>query len=506
MSKEIFAWCILSVYVAVTAWLGYRGYRRTRSVEGFAVGNRDISPFFVGLALAAQLTSVATFVVNPGLIYAYGLSALLGMGLAASLGITIGIIVLSKGFRSVGEKLSALTVPGWLGSRYQSRTLQVGFAVLSLALITFMVLIVVAMTYILVTMLAIPPQYAWVALLAVIVFVFAYVLLGGANTSVYTNSVQALIMVVVAVLLVSSGLSLLAGGLGPFFDRLGAIDGHLVGLVISTSPYFRNLFEVFICNFVVGLAIVCQPHIMGKALSLRSNQDVNRYLATAIIVGVVFAGVMMVGLYARLVIPPMAKIDLVVPTYIHTQFSPVVAVVISVGVLCAGISTLEGLLLALSAILATDLFLPSLRRRMAGRTPMEQGLAALKLARLSLIGLGGVAFVLGIYQMKNPTGGSVAIFAQYGIYCLFSASFAPMLFGMFVKSVTPLTALISAATAVVVYVGMSLFKVTALHNNPAVLSTFAILTSTAVIAIGIAHQKMTLRAAKRRIEAQMGGA
>ena len=146
MEKTVFAWSLLSVYAVITGYLAYRGYRRTRSMEGFAVGNRDMSPIFVGLSLAAQLTSVATFVVNPGLIYAFGLPALLGMGLSASLGITIGIVVLSKGFRSVGEKTQALTVPGWLGSRFESRGIQIGFALLSLALITFMVRIVVAMS------------------------------------------------------------------------------------------------------------------------------------------------------------------------------------------------------------------------------------------------------------------------------------------------------------------------------------------------------------------------
>lgn len=496
MNKFAFAWTLLGIYGVVTALLAYRGYRRTRSMEGFVVGNRDISPFFVGLSLAAQLTSVATFVVNPGLIYAYGLPALLGMAGAACLGIIIGVTVLSKGFRRVGDKLSALTVPGWLGRRYQSRALQIGFALLSLALVSFMVLIVVAMSYVLMKMLGIP---AWGALLGVIVLVFAYVLVGGANTSVYTNSVQALIMIVVALVLVGSGLALFSDGIGAFFGRLEAIDANLVGLVNVKSLYFRNLFEVFVCNFIVGIAIVCQPHVMGKALSLKSDRDVNRYLVTAIGVGIIFMLVMLVGLYARLVLPPVARMDLVVPVYINTQFSPIVGVLIGIGVLCAGISTLEGILLALSAILATDLFLPVLKQRMQGRPAEEQGKLALTLARGSLILLGLVTFGLGLYQMKHPTGGSVAIFAQYGIYCLFSASFAPMLFGMFLREIKPLAAILSACTALLVYVGMSLGQVTSMHNNPAVLSTCAILSSTLVMVAGVLVQRLSLRSARRRV-------
>ena len=490
MSKELFAWSLLSIYVVVTALLAYRGFRRTRSMEGFAVGNRDMSPVLVGLSLAAQLTSVATFIVNPGLVYAYGLPAFLGMGVAASLGIVIGVTVLSKGFRRTGQKLAVLTLPGWFGKRYGSRGLQVGFALLSLALISFVVLILVAMAYVLMKMLGIP---AWTALIGIIVFVFGYVLLGGVNTSVYTNSIQALIMVVVALILVISGLPLLFGGSESFLDRLAARDANLVGLTNAASPYFRNLFEVFVCNFIVGLAIVCQPHVVTKALLLKSDRDTNRYLMTAIGVGVVFLAVMMTGLYARLTLPVTQRIDLVIPTYIDTQFSPMLSVVIGVGVLCAGISTLEGLLLALSAILASDLFLPALRKRMKGASDQKVGQAALTLARCSLVLLGAVAFGLAVYQMKNPTGGSVAIFAQYGIYCLFSASFAPVVFGLFSSRVTSGLALAAAISAVVVYVGISVGQLGFMHNNPAVLSACSIVTSTLVMAAGVVHSRLTRR-------------
>ncbi len=144
MNQVSHTWIAFALYTAVTGALAYRGWRRTKSMEGFIVGNRDIHPAFVGLSLAAQLTSVATFIINPGLVYAYGLSSLLGLGGAAALGIIVGAVIISKGFRRVGEQISAVTVPGWLGSRYRSRGLQGAFFLLSLALISFMVLIVVA--------------------------------------------------------------------------------------------------------------------------------------------------------------------------------------------------------------------------------------------------------------------------------------------------------------------------------------------------------------------------
>ena len=105
MSHTALVWSALIVYVVITFALTIRGMRRTKDLASFAVGNRDIAPGWVGLSLTAQLTSVATFVVNPGLVYHYGLSALLGLGFAAGMGIIAGLCLLSGPFRTVGDKV-----------------------------------------------------------------------------------------------------------------------------------------------------------------------------------------------------------------------------------------------------------------------------------------------------------------------------------------------------------------------------------------------------------------
>jgi sodium/pantothenate symporter len=341
MDKLILAWSAIGLYVVITLALVWRGFRRTKSVASFATGGGTLSPWVVGLALAAQLTSVATFVVNPGLVFAYGLSGLLGFGVAAALGITAGLLMFSSAFRRVGAKGAALTVPQWIGARFGSPRLAVGFGVLSLGLISYAVLIVVALSYVLGLLLGLAP---WIPAIALIVFVFGYVALGGANAHASTNAVQALIMLVVALLLIFSGLPTLWEGEG-LFAALRAQDPVLVQAANPASLYFRNLFEVFVCNFLVGLALVCQPHILSKALYVKSDRDVRRYLGVAIVVGTVFMMMMWVGLFARLELPASTSIDTVVPLYIASHFGPALQVLISIGLLCAGISTLEGLVL-----------------------------------------------------------------------------------------------------------------------------------------------------------------
>jgi SSS family solute:Na+ symporter/sodium/pantothenate symporter len=480
MTKEQIAWSVLSLYAFVTLFLTVRGMRKTSSLKSFAVGSRDIHPAFVGLSLTAQLTSVATFVVNPGLIYAFGVSGLLGMGGAASLGIILGLIFFSNRFRAIGTRVFALSVPQWIGTRYESRGLRLFFAILSLALISFVVLIVVAIAKILAGMTGSSPQ---VMSVVAVVFVFGYVLVGGANTSAYTNAVQAVIMLAVAIILIASGLHLFfqEGGL---LAKLATIDPNLASATNPKSLYFRNLFEVFVCNFIVGCAIVCQPHIVGKVLYLKEEKDVKIYLAVALLAGVVFMMVMFVGLYARVTLPGNLPPDSVVIHYIFKNFSMGIQMLISVGLLAAGISTLEGILLALSVIVSNDLYLASFREPAKGEAEEEaRNRRALLVGRLGMIALGGVAILFSFWQIQNPTGRSVAIFGQYGVYLLFTVSFLPLACGMFLPQISRRAIAMSAVAATLTYFATAYFQITFMHNNPAFLATMAAFAGWLVIAL-----------------------
>lgn len=489
-------WSALAIYVLITLILTVRGMLRTKDLTSFAIGNRDISPAWVGLSLTAQLTSVATFVVNPGLVYHYGLSALLGLGFAAGMGIFVGLCLLSGPFRAVGANVKALTIPQWIGARYESKWLRLFFAVISLSLISFIVLIAVAIALTLFSLLQLSDinQTTWLVV-GIMSFVFSYTLLGGANTSTYTNAIQALIMLIVALILIGSGYKYFASEEG-LLTRLSTINPALTSLTNPSSLYFRNFFEVFICNFIVGLAIVCQPHILGKSLLLKDASQIKTYLTVAILSGMVFVAIMLVGLYARVSLPTLTKVDMVVPTYITMNFSSTTQILISIGLLCAGISTLEGLLLALSAIFSSDIYL-SLRP--IRPESQEQDIKnALRFGRIALILVGIGCVFLSIWQLKNPTGGSVAIFAQYGVYLLFTATFLPIACGLFLPQITRgligIGVIVSTAfyfipAIVHCYAPQSFFFNMA--NNPAILATSGIVSGWLVVGVGLILQKKT---------------
>jgi len=202
--------------------------------------------------------------------------------------------------------------------------------------------------------------------------------------------------------------------------------------------------------------------------------------------GTVFTTVLLVGLYARIDLGGNLPPDRVVATYIATAFAPGIRAFIMLGVLAAGFSTLEGVILALSTIFGNDFYGTIARARGVAADRLNSQL--LRVGRIFLIVLAPITLLLAWRQIVAPSL-SVAIFAQNGIYGLFAATFAPVLFGIFSKRSSAPLAFGAAVTALVVHFGMYYGGITHYHNNPAVPAAFALVMSTLVMAIGVALLK-----------------
>jgi sodium/pantothenate symporter len=469
---------------ALILYFVVRGARRTASMADYAVGSIQFSPVVVGLSLAASMTSAATFIINPGFIALYGLSGVLAYAVVLPLGAFISLVVLTKSFRRHGETVKALTMAQWIGKRYESKGFALFFAFLSLLLITFIVLILVGMTKVLAQALNVQELYV---LLGLVAFVFGYMMFGGANSMVYTNAIQASLMIVVAFILLGSGYEHFSEGVKGFLDRLAAVDPALTRATNPASPLFRDFFEIVFCSFVVGIAIVCQPHIITRSLLLKKESDVNRYLLTGIVVETLFFSVVFAGLYARLAFPDLAlngkaiPMDGIIPAYVVQEFPVFLGLIVVMGLLSAGLSTLEGLIQSLSTTITSDIIDP-----LAGKALGAEDARAKRLVRINklvIVALAVVAILLTHQQLTKPNL-SVGIFAQNGVYAYFSAAFVPVLMGIFLKK-TPLIAPVGASLAAVAvhfasYYGGITWYLQETVRNPAIAATYAILSSVVV--------------------------
>lgn len=483
-SLVIAGWTLVCLYAITILFFVIRAANKTTSINDYALGSIAFSPITVGLSLAASITSAATFIINPGFVAVYGISGVLSMGLALPIAAIASLIVLTKGFRKHGSIVKAQTMAQWMQSRYNSPTFGRFFGILSLLLITFLVLICVGLTKVLSSTLNIPEFWA---LCAIVIFVFGYMMFGGANSMVYTNTIQAILMLVVAIILLTSGYEHFSDGVHGFLNKLSTIDPKLATSTNSDSFLFRDFYEIIFCQVVVGIAIICQPHILTKSLLLKKESDVNTYLWVGASVQFLFFLVVITGLYIRLSFPDLQTNGQVIPldglvsAYVVKEFPVFIGLIVVMGLISAGLSTLEGLIQSLSTTISQDLLKPfanSLKLQ-----PLFESRAIL-INRFVIVVLAVVTIFISWDQLVSPKL-SVGIFAQNGVYAYFSAAFVPIFFGMFFKKTSLLAVFSSACIAVVVHFSMYYGKLSipfsrATGENPGVAAATAIIASVLV--------------------------
>ena len=467
MSPETFTVLLLVAYALVVYALSIKGMRQTKSKTGFAIGNKDMSPWLVGITLSASISSSATFVINPGFVYVHGLSAYLHFGVAGALGIGVGLIVMSRRFLTIGEAQGSVTIPQWIKHRYDSPRLGVFFACLNLLSLTFVVLILVGCSILLSGLLGIEQK---LALVAVLLFVFSYVLMGGTYAHAYTNAIQGVLMLFVSVGLFVHGWHYFGG---QPLAALASVSSDFAAVFNPSSNLYFSMFSVFTSGFIITFALMLQPHILTKVLYLKGERDTRVFLFTAIVSGTLFMLILFVGFYARLAGYEIDAQDAVVTQYLleetnNSEIGQYIRAFIFVALLAAGMSTLDGILVALSAMIVTDVLEPA-------------GLGAdkgLQVARWVLVLIGLVALLIA---WEPPP--IIGLFAQKGVYGLAAASFVPIVFAAFFK--TPLSPSV-VGIAAVSGLGTHLILNTIFGiENPSISATYGIFVATFVGIMGL---------------------
>lgn len=493
-----FAWALFLLYLAGTGWLGWRGYRRTSGFGSYAVGDRNMHPLIVGITLAASVSSAATFIINPGFVYVDGFSAFFHMVVGVGIGFIVMLSVLSFRFRRIGAENQALTIPDWIGKRYKSAGFSLYFAFISLLAFAFVVLLVGGISIVMQSLLGVSNV---VALVITLVFVTGYVFIGGTYAHVLTNMLQGSLMILVTIVVLASCIWIAMQQPVSILEGLRSIDPGLIAPVNTASKLFNDTFSIYVAGFVVGAVIVCQPHILTKALYVKDDRNVKRYIGVFTVVFFLFQLLGAVGFFAHFAVPDAALVDatsgqfrqdLVMTMYLKSVFPEWVFTIISVVLLAAAMSTLDGLLVSLSTIAANDLVL-NLQAKGDQRSEEQRMAFALRASHVVLLVIAVAAFLINLQPPRL-----LGIFGQTGVYGMAVASAPPLLLGVLFTAPRLILAWCSSALAFLLYVvlvffGDSLFSgATMIFANPGVSAAMAsLLVIPAVLALAAILDKRT---------------
>ncbi|MCK5272384.1 MAG: hypothetical protein KAJ52_07395, partial [Sedimentisphaerales bacterium] len=116
---------VVLVYLMVVGYLGWLGYRRTKTAADFLIAGRDVHPFVMALSYGATFISTSAIVGFGGVAGLFGMSLLWLTFCNILVGVFIAFVFLGPPTRRMGHHLDAHTFPELLGRRFQSKGIQI---------------------------------------------------------------------------------------------------------------------------------------------------------------------------------------------------------------------------------------------------------------------------------------------------------------------------------------------------------------------------------------------
>ncbi|MDP2215754.1 MAG: sodium:solute symporter family protein [Methanolobus sp.] len=430
------------IYLLVIFYLGWLGYRQTKSTEDFMVAGRKVNPLVLAVSYGATFISTSAIVGFGGYAGAFGMGVLWLVFMNIFVGIFLAFVLFGKRTRRLGVNLGAVTFPELIGRRFQSRFIQ-GFS--GILITIFMPLyagsVLIGGARFMETALNIDYNSA-VLILAVIVA--AYVITGGLIAVMYTDALQGAVMFTgMGILLVLTYVKL--GGVVEAHQALTnmahlvpanlAAVGHTgwTSMPLFGSPTWWTLVSTIVLG--VGIGVLAQPQLVVRFMTVKNTRSLNRAVLSGgpfilMMAGVAYVVGALSNVYfleTRGIISLDAaggNIDKIIPEYINSAMPDYFVIFFLLTLLAAAMSTLSSQFHTMGTAIGHDLYREFLMKGKIGKTVTVTKLGIAVTIVISVI----LAYILPFGIIARAT----AIF-----FGLCAAAFLPMYTGaLFWKRMT----------------------------------------------------------------------
>lgn len=455
---------VIIIYLGITAYLGYRGYKNTKSLSDYLVGGRNVHPYVMAMSYGATFISTSAIVGFGGIASLFGMSLMWLVFFNIFVGIFIAFIFLGKRTRRIGLNIDAHTFPEFMGKRYDSKFIQwFSGLIIFIFMPIYTAAILIGASRIMEGMLNIPFIYS-VAIFSILVA--AYVIMGGLKGVMYTDALQGTLMFFgMLVLLVFIYMNL--GGVFNAHKSLTEI-AHLVPENLISGGHRgwtanpeagSKLWWVIFSSLVlgVGIGVLSQPQLVVRFMTVKSNKELNR----AVIIGAVFifvtvgtpyivgslSNVYFYNNFGKIAIQ-MAEgnPDKVIPLFINNAMPVWFSYVFMLVILSAAMSTLSSLFHSIGTSAGRDIFENIVFK---GKT----GHLSVAAAKISII----ISILLTVYLALSLGGGVIARATAVFFGITASSFLAPYIGGLYCKRLTKEGASAGIISGIIVSLLMFLF-------------------------------------------------
>jgi sodium/proline symporter len=414
MPQEIAQTIAIVIYFAAMIGIGLYANSRTKNLDDYMLGGRNLKPGTAALSAGASDMSGWLLLGLPGAVFLSGLvEAWIAVGLIV--GAWVNWKFIAPRLRSYTEvSHNSITIPSFLDNRLKggSRLLRIVSGLIILVFFTFYV------------------SSGMVAggLFLVVGVTIAYTLFGGFLGATYTDVAQGLLMFAALLLVPVVGV-INVGGFGQMAENIRAVQPDALSMVSGATAIG------VISALAWGLGYFGQPHIIVRFMAMRSPADAKTGRRIGLtwmvlsVIGAIATALVGVAYYGNRPDESPTDPESVFLDLAQVFFHPVIAGFVLAAVLAAIMSTVSSQLIVSSSALVEDLYKLTVKESPSERKQVWMGRAGVALVAL-------VATFLA-WEQNNTILGLVA-FAWAG----FGASFGPIvILSLFWRKLTNLGAI-----------------------------------------------------------------
>ncbi|MDL2222630.1 sodium:solute symporter family protein [Bacteroidales bacterium OttesenSCG-928-M11] len=372
---------IVILYMLLIAGFGVLGYKKSKSASDFLLGGQKTNPIIMALSYGAAFIS-ASAIVGFG-----GYSATFGMGiqwlcvLNMLMGVIVAFLIFGKRTRELGVKYEARTFSQLLGAHYNSRTIRIFIAsVIFIGMPMYAAVVMKGGGVFIEQMFGIDLN---LALLIFTIVVSAYVIAGGLKGVMYTDAMQALVILSCTIFMLVWIYQTLGMGFTEANQKLTEMAplvperfkelGHQgwTAMPVLGSPQWYALVTSLILG--VGIGCLAQPQLVVRFMTVESSKQLNR----AVIIGCVFIFFVVGSIYhvgplsnlffmqteGKVAAEMTQDMDKIIPLFIDKAMPDWFAAIFMLCILSASMSTLSAQFHTMGAAFGADIFTKVGRKR-----------------------------------------------------------------------------------------------------------------------------------------------
>ena len=382
---------MISYMTLLILWGIYQG-RKVKSDDDYAIAGRNLPGWVAALSERATGESSWALLGLPGAAYATGL-----IEIWTAIGCVAGIVsawaLLSWRLQSEAAKFEINTFTGYIAKRHGEVGNQI--RMIGSATIVFFFFFYVGAQFLgggktLHTMFHIDARLGMLITAAVIV---PYTIYGGFRSVVYTDVVQAIVMIttlvvgpIVGFIYLNHHPELFAGSIGEALSRSGdnyysfthGLGGFSAGVMILSS------FSWFF-GYLGG-----QPQLSTRFMAIRDKKQAKQARNIGIAWTLIaYVGALSLGWIGLAIFGPTGLEDqeFVMPAVLLKLFPPAIAAILITGAIAAMISTADSLLILSASELSENLIKPSLKQKLSREKSLRQSRIITTLIAIIALGL-----------------------------------------------------------------------------------------------------------------------